>query len=73
MRVLALQGDTLDLLCHRHLGSTAGTVEQTLDLPDNYGLSLLGTVLPIGTRVELPDLPQPAASAVERPLVQLWD
>lgn len=71
MRVVALQGDTIDALCHRHLGATAGLVEQVLAL--NYGISLHGPVLPMGTLVELPDVPAPSTGAAERPLIQLWD
>ena len=71
MRVIALQGDTVDALCHRHLGTTAGTVVQALAL--NYGLSLLGPVLPLGTEVELPDTPATPSGATTRPLLQLWD
>lgn len=71
MRVLALQGDTLDALCHRHLGTTAGMVEKVLAL--NYGISLHGPVLPMGTVVELPDVPASSTGAELRPLVQLWD
>ena len=47
--VQALQGDTLDQLCQRHIGSTAGTVEAALTA--NPGLAALGPVLPLGTRV----------------------
>lgn len=71
MRVVAMQGDTIDALCHRHLGTTAGMVEQALEL--NYGISLHGPVLPPGTVVVLPDVPTPSAGAVTRPLIQLWD
>ncbi|WP_164273760.1 tail protein X [Stenotrophomonas sp. B1-1] len=71
MRVMALQGDTLDALCHRHLGTTARMVEKALAL--NYGISLHGPILPLGTAVELPEVPTPSPGAVARPLVQLWD
>lgn len=37
MKVAALQGETLDALCWRHYGSTAGTVEAVLDA--NPGLA----------------------------------
>lgn len=48
----ALQGDTLDTLCQRHLGSTGGgCVEATLAA--NPGLAELGPVLPAGTQVVL--------------------
>lgn len=70
MRVYAHQGDTLDVLCWRHLGSTAGLVEQALEL--NPGLCAHGAVLPHGTAVNLPDITT-TATAAERSLVQLWD
>ena len=68
MRVTAMQGDTLDALCQRHLGKTAGVTEAALEL--NPGLSALGAILPMGTTVELPD--QTTASTTNN-LVQLWD
>lgn len=69
MRVHAQQGDTLDRLCWRHLGRTAGVVEAALNA--NPGIADLGAVLPHGTAIELPE---PAAVApAQRPLIQLWD
>lgn len=69
MRVYARQGDTLDTLCWRHLGRTAGTVEAALEA--NPGLASFGPVLPHGAAVDLPD---PAASRpAQRALIQLWD
>ena len=68
MRVIALQGDTVDAICHRHLGRTAGVVEAVLEL--NPGLAALGAVLPMGTTVELPD---EAPAATTDDIVQLWD
>lgn len=70
MDVRALQGDTVDALCHRHLGTTAGgVVEATLDI--NPGLAALGPVLPEGTPVTLatPTTTTPTTSST----VQLWD
>lgn len=69
MQVHARQGDTLDALCWRHLGTTEGLVEAALEL--NPGLAELGPVLPHGAPVRLP--PLPPAGAADRPLVQLWD
>lgn len=69
MRVAAHQGDTLDQLCWRHLGRTAGVVEAALLA--NPGLADLGPVLPHGTVIDLPD-PAPVAPA-QRALIQLWD
>lgn len=67
MRAIAMQGDTLDILCQRLYGRTAGVTEAALEA--NPGLADLGPILPHGTVVELPDTqPQPA---VQR--VQLWD
>lgn len=67
-RVRALQGDTLDAICWRHYGRTAGVVELALEA--NPGLADLGPVLPMGTPVNLPPVP-PARE--ERRTIQLWD
>lgn len=68
MNVTAQQGDTLDLLCQRHLGRTIGVVESALEA--NPGLAALGPVLPMGTAVTLPDH---APAAAQTSLLQLWD
>ena len=69
MKALSIEGDTLDLICWRELGRTAGVVEAALET--NPGLADLGPVLPMGTPVELPAL---AIVQVEtREIVQLWD
>ena len=65
--VQAHQGDTLDQLCQRHIGSTAGTVEAALTA--NPGIAALGPVLPLGTRVTLPAAPAPATTN----RLKLWD
>lgn len=70
MRVMAIQGDTLDALCWRHLGRTQGVVEATLEL--NPGLAELGPVLPVGTWVELA-LPAQVTATTRRSTVNLWD
>ncbi len=64
----AQQGDTVDAICWRHYGRTAGVVEQVLDA--NPGLADLGPVIPNGTLVALPDV---AVQAEQRPMVNLWD
>ncbi|MCH7275071.1 MAG: tail protein X [Paraburkholderia tropica] len=68
MKLTALQGDTLDALCWRHYGSTAGTVEAVLDA--NPGLAELGAILPLGTVIDMPEL-----NTIEqtKPLLQLFD
>jgi phage tail protein X len=67
MQVRTIQGDTVDLLCWRHLRRTQGVVEATLRL--NPGLADLGRILPAGIIVELA---QPAAASA-RAVVKLWD
>jgi len=66
----ARQGDTLDLICWRELGTTSGrVVEQACEL--NRGLHDAGPVLAEGTPVTLPAPPSPAAAT--RETVNLWD
>lgn len=66
-RVRAIQGDTVDLICHRHYGRTAGVTEAVLEA--NPRLADLGPILPLGTEVLLPDV----APAPKRNTVKLWD
>lgn len=65
--VRARQGDTVDLICYRALGYTAGVTEKVLEL--NHGLADLGPVLPEGTPVTLPD---GDLSRREIDTIQLW-
>ncbi|MGD7095889.1 tail protein X [Ralstonia pseudosolanacearum] len=67
MRVRAIQGDTVDTICQRVYGRTAGVTEAVLAA--NPGLADLGPVLPHGTEVEVPDL-SPHATVQT---LQLWD
>lgn len=67
MQVRARQGDTLDLICHRHLGTTAGVTERALEL--NPGIAALGAELPIGAPVTLPEAPD----APVKTRTKLWD
>jgi phage tail protein X len=72
MLAIAQQGETLDAVCWRVLGQTAGVAEQAYEL--NPGLADLGPLLPGGTRIMLPDPPAPtAATPVRRETVKLWD
>lgn len=64
----ALQGESLDALCWRHYGRTAGVVEQVLEA--NPGLADIGVILPHGTLVNLPSAP---AQANQAQMVNLWD
>lgn len=64
----AQQGDTIDAICHRRFGRTAGVTERVLAM--NPGIAELGALLPQGTRVRLPDdAPEPTQRT---PRVQLW-
>ncbi len=67
MFVRAQQGDTLDRLAWRHLGTTAGVVEATLQA--NPGLAELGPVLPLGHEIELVTPSTPVATQT----VSLWE
>ena len=66
--VIANQGDTVDVICWRYYGRTAGVTEAVLDA--NPGLADLGPVIPHGTAVTLPDA---APQAEQRQVVNLWD
>lgn len=68
MRVTAHQGDTVDLICHRHLGRT-DLVEAVLEA--NPGIAALGPVLPMGTPLDLPDAI--ATTAPSKNIIRLWD
>lgn len=62
------QNDTVDALCWRHYGRTAGVVETVLDA--NPGLADRGAVLQAGVLVNLPEI---QTSAPERQMVNLWE
>lgn len=62
------QNEIVDMICRRAYGDESGYVERVLDI--NPGLAEIGPILPIGTRVVLPDLPK---AAQERKIVNLWD
>ncbi|MCS7700325.1 tail protein X [Pseudomonas aeruginosa] len=66
--VIANQGDTVDAICWRYYGRTAGVTEAVLDA--NPGLADLGPVILHGTAVTLPDA---APQAEQRQVVNLWD
>lgn len=68
MQVRATQGDTVDLICQRIFGRTAGITESVL--ATNPGLADLGASIPAGTLITLPEPAQAAQPTVQ--LVQLW-
>jgi len=67
--VTAHKGDTVDALCWRHLGRTAGVTEQAIAL--NPGLAASGPILTEGQPVTLPEAVDAAPSI--RETVNLWD
>ncbi|EAW1261756.1 tail protein X [Salmonella enterica] len=67
MVVIAGQGDTVDLICYRIFGQTAGVTEQVYRM--NPGLADIGPVLLQGTPVTLPDTITPPQAKT----IQLWD
>lgn len=66
--VIASQGDTVDAICWRYYGRTAGVTELVLEA--NPGLADLGPILPHGTQITLPDA---APQAEQRQVLNLWD
>lgn len=66
--LISQQHDTVDALCWRHYGRTAGVTE--LVLQANPGLADHGAVLPAGITVLLPEAP---TVAPVRQQVNLWD
>src|SRR5450830_603751 len=66
LQVMTRDGDTVDQLCWRHLGRTAGVTEATLAA--NPGLAALGPRLSAGTLVDLVVVATPTQETVS-----LWD
>ncbi len=67
MKLVAQQRETVEMMCLRYYGKTAGVTESVLEA--NPGLANLGIFLPYGHQVEMPDQVPPSASDT----VQLWD
>jgi phage tail protein X len=66
--IRAQQNDTVDALCWRHYGRTAGVTEAVLET--NPGLADNGPTLPKGLLVQMPEA---HSAAPQRQLVNLWD
>ncbi|MNG34571.1 Phage Tail Protein X [compost metagenome] len=66
--VRAYQNDTVDALCWRFYGRTAGVTEAVLEA--NPGLADHGPILPQGLIVNMPEA---QASAPQRQMVNLWN
>ncbi|SFC22090.1 P2-like prophage tail protein X [Bosea sp. CRIB-10] len=64
------EGMTVDLIVFRHFGNPdTRLVELTYEL--NRGLADLGTIVPVGTEIDLPEAPP--SSPPRRETVRLWD
>lgn len=70
MIVRAIEGDTLDAICWRVLGTTVDVV--ALALGRNPGLAATGPEIEAGTQIDLPDATAGSTSETIT-LVQLWD
>lgn len=66
--IRTLQHDTVDALCWRHYGRTAGITEAVLEA--NPGLADHGPILPQGIVVHMPTA---QLAAPQRQMVNLWD
>ncbi|HBR3209693.1 TPA: tail protein X [Klebsiella pneumoniae] len=66
MKVKALQGDTVDLLCQRYYGTTQGVTETVLAVNKGIADQLF---LAAGQVVELPEI----HTAATKETVQLWN
>ncbi|MBA5956192.1 phage tail protein [Pseudomonas lactis] len=62
------QNETVDALCWRFYGRTAGVTEAVLEA--NPGLADHGPILPQGLTVSMPEA---KTSAPQRQMVNLWD
>ena len=70
----ASQDETVELICFAHYGRQDGRiVERVLADPQNRGLAGLGTFLPLGTVIHLPDLTPLRPAAETRLIVNPWD
>jgi phage tail protein X len=65
----ALQGDTVDRICHRHYGRTDSITEAVYEA--NPGLAELGPILPHGQLVNLPAIENTPQGKENR--LNLWD
>jgi len=65
--ITSVEGDTVERICSKKYGYTANVTKQVYG--NNPGLAALGTVLPIGTKVLLPEAPKKNEIQTDN----LWD
>lgn len=68
MHITTQQNDSVDEICWRILGRSAGVTEQVYNI--NIGLAAMGPLLPEGIIITLPD--SSAAAPIRREIIQLW-
>lgn len=66
--IYAIQNDTVDAICWRNYGRSAGVVEAVLE--QNVHIAHLGPLLPMGTKIQLPEI-QTQQNKTQS--IQLWD
>lgn len=66
--IIAIQNDTIDTICWREYGRSAGVVEMVLEA--NPSIIDHGVFIPMGTEVILPDIETPQQT---KQTIQLWD
>lgn len=67
--IRTMQGDTVDLICHRYYGQTQHVTEAVYQA--NPGLAALGPILPHGQLINLPAIEHTQQGAETR--LNLWD
>lgn len=66
--IYAFQNDTIDAICWRYYGRSSGVVEDVLN--KNPNLAEFGPFLPMGTKVQLPEI---QTQQNKTQTIQLWD
>ena len=66
--IIAIQNDTIDTICWREYGRSAGVVEMVLEA--NPSIIEHCVFIPMGTEVILPDIETPQQT---KQTIQLWD
>lgn len=63
---ISKMGETVDIICNNYYGKTDTVTELVLD--ENPGVSATA-ILPMGTKIVLPDIEK---TSLSEPLAQLW-
>ena len=66
--IIAMRNDTIDTICWREYGRSAGVVEMVLEA--NPSIIDHGVFISMGTEVILPDIETPQQT---KQTIQLWD